>query len=293
MIWSDYKKLYANALKTYSPKFKKELQRQVDTYCDTQDLNAISDKKIKKTIQNLHIAMGVKMAQIAEKNVSKSVKGYYGPEEFKSKQTDLFTYLMLAYLEQKGLNRVAKEITQTTKNQIQQYLMKSVEEGLTMQETIKLLRTAGITDYRAEMIARTETGKAANYGSMIGTAATGLVTMKEWIATKDARTRRVPPDSFDHFHMDGIKVAYDEKFNVKTKYGGFEQMLHPCDPSGSAGDVINCRCTLGYEAVRGEDGKPKRLQDNPPRGDMGLVWNLINNVALMQISNLIRDLLAD
>jgi hypothetical protein len=293
MIWQDYRKLYLNAIKTYSPKFKKELQRQVDTYCDTQDLNAISDKKIKKTIQNLHIAMGVKMAQISEKNVSKSVKGYYGPEEFKSKQTDLFTYLMLAYLEQKGLDKVAKEITQTTKNQIQQYLMKSVEEGLTMQETIKLLRTAGITDYRAEMIARTETGKAANYGSMIGTAATGLVTMKEWIATRDARTRRVPPDSFDHFHMDGIKVAYDEKFNVKTKYGGFEQMLHPCDPSGSAGDVINCRCTLGYEAVRGEDGKPKRLQDNPPRGDMGLVWNLINNVALMQISNLIRDLLAD
>jgi hypothetical protein len=293
MIWQDYRKLYLNAIKTYSPKFKKELQRQVDTYCDTQDLNAISDKKIKKTIQNLHIAMGVKMAQISEKNVSKSVKGYYGPEEFKSKQTDLFTYLMLAYLEQKGLDKVAKEITQTTKNQIQQYLMKSVEEGLTMQETIKLLRTAGITDYRAEMIARTETGKAANYGSMIGTAATGLVTMKEWIATRDARTRRVPPDSFDHFHMDGIKVAYDEKFNVKTKYGRFEQMLHPCDPSGSAGDVINCRCTLGYEAVRGEDGKPKRLQDNPPRGDMGLVWNLINNVALMQISNLIRDLLAD
>ncbi len=237
--------------------------------------------------------MGVKMAQIAEKNVSKSVKGNYGPEEFKNNKTDLFTYLMLAYLEQKGLDKVAKEITQTTKNQIQQYLIKSVEEGLTIPETIKLLRTAGITDYRAEMIARTETGKAANYGSMIGVSATGLVTMKEWIASRDARTRRVPPDAFDHFNMDGIKVAYDEKFNVKTKNGGFEQMLHPCDPSGSAGDVINCRCTLGYEAVRGEDGKPKRLQDNPPRGDMGFVWNLLNNVALMQISNLIRDLLAD
>jgi hypothetical protein len=293
MIWQDYRKLYLNAIKTYSPKFKKELQRQVDTYCDTQDLNAISDKKIKKTIQNLHIAMGVKMAQIVNKNVSKSVKGYQGPDEFKNNQTDLFTYLMLAYLEQKGLDKVAKEITQTTKNQIQQYLMKSVEEGLTIQETIKLLRTAGITDYRAEMIARTETGKAANYGSMIGVTATGLVTMKEWIAARDARTRRVPPDAFDHFHMDGIKIPYDEKFNVKTKYGGFEQMLHPCDPSGSAGDVINCRCTLGYEAVRGTDGKPKRLEDDPPMGDMWLVWNLINNVALMQISNLIRDLLVD
>jgi hypothetical protein len=293
MIWSDYKKLYANALKTYSPKFKKELQRQVDTYCDTQDLNAISDKKIKKTIQNLHIAMGVKMAQISEKNVSKSVKGYYGPEEFKNKQTDLFTYVMLTYLELKGLDNIAAEITQTTKNQIQQYLLKSVEEGLTLQETIKILRTAGITDYRAEMIARTETGRAANIGSMVGTAATGLVTIKEWIAARDNRTRRVPRDQFDHLSMDGTKIPYDEKFNVKTKNGGFEQMLHPCDPSGSAGDVINCRCTLGYEAVRGDDGKPKRLQDNPPRGDMGLVWNLINNVALMQISNLIRDLLAD
>lgn len=293
MIWSDYKKLYANALKTYSPKFKKELQRQVDTYCDTQDLNAISDKGIKKTIQKLHMAIGVKMAQIVERDVKKTVKGYQGPQEFKSKQTDLFTYVMLAYLEQKGLDQISVEITQTTKNQIQQYLLKSVEEGLTLPETIKLLRTAGITDYRAEMIARTETGRAANIGSMVGATATGLVTMKEWIAAKDNRTRRVPRDMFDHLHMDGIKIPYDEKFNVKTKNGGFEQMLHPCDPSGSAGDVINCRCTLGYEAVRDTNGKPKRLADNPPMGDMGLVWNLINNVALMQISNLIRDLLAD
>lgn len=293
MIWQDYKKLYANALKTYSPKFQKELQRQVDTYCDTLDLNAISDKGIKKTIQKLHIAMGVKMAQIVDKNVKKSVKGYQGPEEFKNKQTYLFTYVMLAYLEQKGLDQISAEITQTTKNQIQQYLLKSVEDGLTLPETIKLLRTAGITNYRAEMIARTETGRAANIGSMVGATATGLVTIKEWIAARDNRTRRVPRDQFDHLHLDGTKIPFDEKFNVKTKTGGFEQMLHPCDSSGSAGDVINCRCTLGYEAVRGTNGEPLRLQNNPPMGDIGFIWNLINNVALMEISNLIRDLLQD
>lgn len=293
MIWQDYKKLYSNALKTYSPKFQKELQRQVDTFCDTQDLNAISDKGIKKTIQKLHMAMGVKMAQIVDKAVKKSVKGYQGPQEFKSKQTDLFAYVMLAYLEQKGLDQISAEITDTTKKQIQQYLLKSVEEGLTLPETIKLLRTAGITNYRAEMIARTETGRAANIGSMVGATATGLVTIKEWIAAKDARTRRVPRDQFDHLHMDGTKIPFDEKFNVKTKNGGFEPMLHPCDPSGSAGDVINCRCTLGYEAVRGEDGKPKTLANNPPMGDIGMIWNLLTNVALMEISNLIRESLAD
>ena len=48
MIWQDYRKLYANALKQYSPKFKKELQNQVNTYCRTQDYNAISDKALKK-----------------------------------------------------------------------------------------------------------------------------------------------------------------------------------------------------------------------------------------------------
>ena len=88
MIWSDYKKLYANALKTYSPKFKKELQRQVDTFCKTQDYDAISDKAIKKTIKQLHMAMGVRMAQIVERDVKKSVKGQIVPLEVKSKQTD-------------------------------------------------------------------------------------------------------------------------------------------------------------------------------------------------------------
>jgi hypothetical protein len=93
--------------------------------------------------------------------------------------------------------------------------------------------------------------------------------------------------------MDGIKVAFDEKFNVKTKNGGFEQMLHPCDPSGSAGDVINCRCTLGYEAVREPNGKPKRLADNPPMGDMGRIYRLLNDANLQEIRELIRQALAD
>jgi len=75
MIWQDYKKLYANALKTYSPKFKKELQKQVDTYCDTLDFDAISDKAIKTTIKQLHTAMGTRMAKISQKDVKTSVKG--------------------------------------------------------------------------------------------------------------------------------------------------------------------------------------------------------------------------
>jgi hypothetical protein len=290
MIWQDYKKLYANALKQYSPKFKKELQNQVNTYCRTLDYNAISDKAIKKTIQKLHLAMGVKMAQISSKVVKRSVKGIYEAFEVKSAETDLFAYTILQYLQTQGLDQLASDITNTTKEQIRRYLIQSAEQNLTLPESIALLRNAGITDYRAELIARTETGRAANIGSMVGATSTGLVTVKEWIAAKDNRTRRIPRDQFDHLNMDGTKIPMDATFKLQNKKGGFDLMLHPCDSSGSAADVCNCRCTLGYEAQRDKNGKLLKLQDNPPKGNVGMIWGILTNAVGMQIGNLIADL---
>ena len=290
MIWQDYRKLYANALKQYSPKFKKELQNQVNTYCRTQDYNAISDKAIKKTIQKLHLAMGVKMAQTSSKVVKRSVKGHYEALEVKSAETDLFSYTILQYLQTQGLDQLASDITYTTKEQIRRFMIQSAEQNLTISETIVLLRGAGITDYRAELIARTETGRAANIGSMVGATSTGLVTMKEWIAAKDNRTRRIPRDQFDHYNMDGKKLPIDETFKLQNKKGGFDLMLHPCDSSGSAGDVCNCRCTLGYEAQRDKNGKLLKLENNPPKGNVGMIWGILTNVVGMQIGNLIADL---
>jgi len=290
MIWQDYRKLYANALKQYSPKFKKELQNQVNTYCRTLDYNAISDKAIKKTIQKLHLAMGVKMAQISSKVVKRSVKGHYEALEVKSAETDLFSYTILQYLQTQGLDQLAYDITNTTKDQIRRYLVQSAEQNLTLPETIVLLRGAGITDYRAELIARTETGRAANIGSMVGATSTGLVTIKEWIAARDNRTRRIPRDQFDHLNMDGTKIPMDATFKIQNKKGGFEFMLHPCDSSGSAADVCNCRCTLGYEAQRDKNGKLLKLQDNPPKGNVGMIWGILTNAVGMQIGNLIADL---
>jgi hypothetical protein len=290
MIWQDYKKLYANALKQYSPKFKKELQNQVNTYCRTLDYNAISDKAIKKTIQKLHLAMGVKMAQISSKVVKRSVKGIYEALEVKSAETDLFAYTILQYLQTQGLDQLASDITNTTKEQIRRYLIQSAEQNLTLPESIVLLRGAGITDYRAELIARTETGRAANIGSMVGATSTGLVTVKEWIAARDNRTRRIPRDQFDHLNMDGTKIPMDATFKLQNKKGGFDLMLHPCDSSGSAGDVCNCRCTLGYEAQRDKNGKLLKLQDNPPKGNVGMIWGILTNAVGMQIGRLIADL---
>ena len=290
MIWQDYRKLYANALKQYSPKFKKELQKQVDTFCRTQDYDAISDKALKKTIKQLHVSLGTKMALTAEKDVKKATKGYIGPFEGKSQKTDLFSYVILQYLERQGLDQLAADITDTTKDQIRRYLMQGAANNLSYAEMIPMLRQAGITDYRAELIARTETSRAANTGSMVGAMSTGLVTVKEWIAARDNRTRRIPRDSADHLHMDGIRVPIDTKFEVKGKTF-VDYMLHPGDSTAHAANVCNCRCTLGYEAVRGSDSKLQTLQKNPPKGDAGVIWGLLGNVVGMTIGNLVAEAL--
>ena len=293
MIWQDYRKPYANALKQYSPKFKKELQNQVNTYCRTQDYSKISDKALKKTIYKLHLAMGTKMAVISESAVKKSVKGVYVPMEFKSQKTDAFQYAIIQVLQNDGLDQLAADITDTTKEQIRRYLIESAQKNLTLPQTIALLRTSGITDYRAELIARTETGRAANIGSMVGATSTGLVTIKEWIAARDNRTRREPRDHTDHLIMDGTKLPMEKQFQVPNNQVGlgYELMDHPCDSKASAANVCNCRCTLGYEAVRGANGKLLTLVDNPPMGRIGVIWNALQNVMGQAIGKLIASLI--
>ena len=293
MIWQDYRKLYANALKQYSPKFKKELQNQVNTYCRTLDYNKISDKALKKTIYKLHLAMGTKMALISESAVKKSVKGVYVPMEFKSQKTDAFQYAIIQVLQNDGLDQLASDITNTTKEQIRRFLVESAQNNYTLPETIALLRTSGITDYRAELIARTETGRAANIGSMVGATSTGLVTIKEWIAARDNRTRREPRNHTDHLIMDGTKLPMEKQFQVPNNQVGlgYELMDHPCDSKASAANVCNCRCTLGYEAVRGANGKLLTLADNPPMGRIGVIWNALQNVMGQAIGKLIASLI--
>jgi hypothetical protein len=275
MIWSQYKTLYNQGLKTYSPKFKKELQKQVDTFCRTQDLNAISSKDLKKTIYSLHLSMGSKMAEISYKSL-KSGKKSISPLEHKGLLSDLWNNVIIRYLDLKGLNQLVNEITNTTKEQIQRFLKRGILEGKPLQQTIKELKNSGITNYRAELIARTETGRAANVGSMVGAISTGLKTNKIWISTKDARTRRIPPDKFDHLNMDGIEVPMDERFQVYS-LEGTELMLHPGDPTASAGNTCNCRCTIGYKVIKDNNGDFITYDNEPPHGDAGQIWRLLKD----------------
>jgi hypothetical protein len=63
------------------------------------------------------------------------------------------------------------------------------------------------------------------------------------------RTRQPPDSTFDHYNMNQIRVPLDKPFNVSG-----QNLMFPGDPNGSAGNVINCRCSVAQVARRDADG---------------------------------------
>lgn len=142
-------------------------------------------------------------------------------------------------------------IADSIKRDLQSVLSFAVLEGWSIDrisDTILELRL-GFESWRAKRIARTEVISASNYGSKAGAKATGFRLQKEWIATNDSRTRRTPEDQFDHSDMNGVIIPENEFFQVPMRGGGFEPLELPGDYEGSAGNVINCRCTIAWIPV--------------------------------------------
>ena len=82
---------------------------------------------------------------------------------------------------------------------------------------------------------------------LMGAKTSGANVKKQWISTRDNATRGLKPtDEFDHFHMDSKGAELDGVFDVPMRPSGVEQLQFPGDPTGSAGNIINCRCTIGY-----------------------------------------------
>jgi uncharacterized protein with gpF-like domain len=101
---------------------------------------------------------------------------------------------------------------------------------------------ARVPNYRAEMIARTETIRASNAGTMELANSWGVVERKEWLATGDDRTRDAHMEAWETYSEGGSigPIPMDEPFVVDG-----EEMMYPGDASmgASPGNFINCRCT--------------------------------------------------
>lgn len=149
---------------------------------------------------------------------------------------DRFELFVFEYLQQFGGLKIV-QISETTRTQIVDQIEAGRKEGLGQREIAKnmLANVSGLAKARANVIARTETHSAGNFGALKQAEDSGLEMMREWIASSGARTR----DS--HRQADGQIVGLNDPFTV-----GGHKLMYPGDPSGPGSETINCRCAVGY-----------------------------------------------
>ncbi len=142
--------------------------------------------------------------------------------------------------------RLIKDIDATTTTELKRQFALGLKEGEGIPELKK--RVLGVfdkaDDARAEMIARTESIKAANFGAQEAWEQSGVVTAKEWLTAADERVEPLCAAMDgkiiglgDDFFKKGDKLTAEnddgkqvsQTFNVDTPV----PPLHP-----------NCRCTL-------------------------------------------------
>ncbi|OQB25741.1 MAG: Phage portal protein [Chloroflexi bacterium ADurb.Bin180] len=138
--------------------------------------------------------------------------------------------------------RFASLVTDTTWQLLKDTLNEGMKEGESIPELADRVRElmGDRIESSAETIARTEVIGASNGGTMEAWKQSGVVKGKTWLSALDDRTRgQDPKDEFNHYDCHGETVAIDEPF-----VGTNEDLMYPGDEAGSAGNVINCRCTM-------------------------------------------------
>lgn len=134
------------------------------------------------------------------------------------------------------IDELAGQITATTEQVLRsQLLAHGVAEGESIPELRARIQRAfaNLSDYRATMIARTETVGGYNAASHMAAIDQGA-TRKTWLSTDDKRTRRT------HRAAQGSTVALNKRFPLT-------ESRWPADPAAPASQSIQCRCALTFE----------------------------------------------
>lgn len=153
-------------------------------------------------------------------------------------------------------------ITDSIKEDILYYVQQGQINGWAYDKTAKEIQDKVGSAYRSQRIVRTESVKASNMGGIEGARRTGLLMDKVWINAKDKRVRgnpQAPISQFDHWDIGGVTIPLNQPFLLGSRTGASDSMQFPGDPNGNPGDIINCRCTLGFIPKRDENGVPIRI----------------------------------
>ena len=169
-----------------------------------------------------------------------------------TKNTALFNENLLReivlYLQSNGGVKITS-VNETLANDIIKAIQAQLGDNATVVDLQRVIlkivsNTQQFYRYQALRIARTETTTASGFAAIQRAKESNLILVKEWISVNDDRTR------LDHRLEQGQKVDLDEPFIMADK----SELQYPGDVNGGAGQVINCRCTIGFSGKRDANG---------------------------------------
>lgn len=258
----QYSSLYIKQVARYERKYLRKifnaLKSQVDAFVKvlTEQGLQVAKNKLHLTVMNdqvgpvirdLYVEVGLFFGRKSWREIQRSTKKVQKAASFGFNAK--WTQDIIQFFQMFLLNDAVIPITETTKNQILNILTKGTQEGWSIDQMARELESPELLLWRARLIARTEIGKAAFEGRNLASKDNEYETQKEWIAANDHRTRH------GHKKVDGEIIDFDMLFQVPLPKGLVDMMQGPGDPTASAANVINCRCSTAVTAKRDENGR--------------------------------------
>jgi len=181
--------------------------------------------------------------------VWQQVKALGRPLEAKQDFAQIMLFEAMKYLAREVVRQRIDGVEMETRMNIIRAIARGYVDGLGQNDIAdRIIETAPqISENRAKLIARTEVHGAANFGSLEAAKKSGVSVKKEWLSAQDKRTRAFEAgDEWDHLNFDGTTVGTEEPFLFSSSKGVRDALQFPGDPSGAAGNCINCRCTMAF-----------------------------------------------
>ena len=225
------------AIRSY---YQQQYTKGVDQFLKTGKTSGFTDLFIKSNFsefyESIYVNIGLRFASWYADNIDKYI--------IKQLQTNNYKDTWETAFAKEGKRVAAVRVVTvqgTAKNELEKTLKKLMTDadfqsrGAAEKGRILRQRFNKLSRYQAERIVRTEATNAANLGVMqSATDVYGKNSLqKKWITSMDGRERSA------HAFANGQIVDFNDKFKV-----GGEMLDRAGDPSGSAANVVNCRCAI-------------------------------------------------
>lgn len=243
--------MLARMSQQFERRLSREIARAMKEAASSLNPDAIGAKHERRVARLLESVWRASMQAMAE-HMTGTQRSWRGKIETKNldevEPTEVTDRLMQSWMNTIGAQKIT-QITQTTQQDVRGIISRGIRDGLSERDIGKLIRDTAPTKSasRAQTIARTEVHAASQASAQSVAEAANLNMVRVWVSSKGERTRTIADGAqFDHLAADGQRVGMNERFVIRGVNGN-EELRYPGDPSGSAANVINCRCAVVFE----------------------------------------------